>query len=403
MRRPIFSCLIASFSFASFFFTVACGSNDAGDEGPAPIKVGAIFALTGATSDVGTTYAEGIRGYVDWVNQNGGVEGRPLELIFQDYGYKVDQAELLYTQFVQEGAVVFQGWGTGDTEALRRRIADDKIPFMSASYSYVLGNPEQAPYNFLVGTTYSEQLFIVLDWILENHDAPEAPSVALMHHPSPFGLSPFEQGGKDYAESKGVKLTAHEMSRGATDYTAELTKIREEGAQYVVFQNTSGPVSLVLKNARGMGLDIDFLCLNWCTNELLTELAPEAAEGVVGSMLFSPPGPGVEGLHDPAAYLEARGESLEEKGSVYGQGWWTIAVMIEGVRRVLAEGKDLTGENIKVALESIVDLDTGGVTFPITFTAQDHRGSKGMKLFRVENGTWQQLTDFRTSGYAPAE
>ncbi len=394
---PVVACLIGlSLSFG-------CGSGNDEAAGPAPIKIGAIFALTGPTSDVGTTYAEGLRGFVEWTNQNGGVEGRPLELIFQDYGYKVDQAELLYTQFVQEGAVVFQGWGTGDTEALRGRIAADKVPFMSASYSYVLGNPDEAPYNFLVGTSYSEQLFILLDWILENHERPEAPSVALMHHPSPFGLSPFEQGGKGYAERKGVKLTAHEMARAATDYTAELTKIREEGARYVVFQNTSGPVSLVLKNARRLGLDIDFLCLNWCTNELLPELALESAEGVVGSMLFSPPGPGIEGLKDAEAYLSSRGDSLQEKGSVYGQGWWTMAVMIDGVRRVVAEGKELTGENIKVALESITDLDTGGVTFPITFTARDHRGSKGMKLFRVENGEWQPLTDFRTSDHAPTE
>jgi branched-chain amino acid transport system substrate-binding protein len=397
-KWPLFpSVLIA------IILTVGCGSRDEGEGGPAPIKVGAIFDLTGVTSDVGTTYAEGLQGYVDWLNRNGGIEGRPIDLIFQDYGYKVDQAELLYTQFVQEGAVVFQGWGTGDTEALRGRIADDKIPFMSASYSYVLGNPEEAPYNFLVGTTYSEQFFILLDWILENHTGDETPSVALMHNPSPFGLSPYQQGGREYAKSKGIELTAHEMPRGATDYTAELTKIREEGAQYVVFQNTSGPVALVLRNARGLGLDIDFLCLNWCSNELLTELAGEAAEGVVGSMLFSPPGPEVEGLKDAAAYLESRGSSLEEKGSVYGQGWWTMAVMLEGVRRVVVEGKEVTGENVKMALESLENFDTRGVTVPITFTAEDHRGSNGMRLFKVENGKWHQLTDFRTTDYAPAQ
>ncbi len=55
MRCPIFPCLIALFSFASFLLAVGCGSKDAGDGGPSPIKVGAIFALTGATSDVGTT------------------------------------------------------------------------------------------------------------------------------------------------------------------------------------------------------------------------------------------------------------------------------------------------------------------------------------------------------------
>ncbi|MGE5251705.1 MAG: ABC transporter substrate-binding protein, partial [Bacteroidota bacterium] len=109
----------------------ACGSAAP----QAPIKVGAIFDLTGATADVGTPYAEGVKAYVDWLNAQGGVEGHPIELTSADYAYKVDVAEQLYTQYVSEGVVAFMGWGTGDTEALRTKIAEDKIPFMSASYS----------------------------------------------------------------------------------------------------------------------------------------------------------------------------------------------------------------------------------------------------------------------------
>ncbi len=63
------------------------------------------------------------------------------------------------------------------------------------------------------------------------------------------------------------------MPRGSTDYTAELTKIRESGAQYVVFQNTSGPASVALKNAHDLGLKATFFCLNWCTNVVTTRLA----------------------------------------------------------------------------------------------------------------------------------
>ena len=374
-------------------FLSACGEKP--DDGA--IRIGAIFDLTGPTADVGTIYARGIQDYFKWLEETDGVEGRPVELVFQDYGYKVDQAEQLYTRFVQEGAVAFLGWGTGDTEALRGRIAEDQIPFMSASYSHVLGNPEEAPYNFLVGTSYSDQLVIVLDWILENHVGDGVPAVALMHHPSPFGRSPYEQGGRDYAASKGVELTAHEMPRGATDYTAELTRIRESGASHVIFQNTSGPVAVALKNARDLSLDLEFYCLNWCTNEVLTELAGEAAEGVVGSVTFSPPGDEVTGLADATAFFEGRGGSLEEMGMVYGQGWTTAAVMVEGLRRVLAQGQEPTGGNVKAALESFRDFDTGGVTAPLTYSAEDHLGARGMRLFEVREGLWRPLTGFRTA------
>ena len=363
-----------------------------------PIKVGAIFDLSGPTSDVGTPYAQGLQDYVKWRNQNGGVSGHEIKLIFQDYGYEVPRAEQLYTQFVQEGVQAFMGWGTGDTEALRARIADDKIPFMSASYSHILGNPKEAPYNFLVGTTYSDQFIIVLKWILEDWQAGGGsgpPVVAFMHHPSPFGLSPWEQLGREFAQQNGIDATAYEMPRGATDYTTELTRIQESGARYVVFQTVSSPAALALKNASSLGMDdVTFICLNWCADEILVDLAGEAAEGMIGAMPFTPPTVAVEGMKAPAEFLESQGSSVQEKGLHYVQGWWTMAVMAEGIRRTIDEGQALTGENIKAALESLRDFETGGVTAPITFTPEDHRGSKAMRLFKVENGEWKQLTDF---------
>ena len=97
------------FVIASLVLT-ACGGGGGGGGGNEPIKVGAIFDLTGATGDVGTPYAEGVKGYVEWLNNNGGVEGHPIELISADYAYKVDVAEQLYTQYVSEGVVAFMGW-----------------------------------------------------------------------------------------------------------------------------------------------------------------------------------------------------------------------------------------------------------------------------------------------------
>ena len=394
MKTPKLTTL--SLAALALLSLVACGGggDQVADDGTGAIKIGAIFDLTGPTSDVGTPYADGLRDYVTWFNQQGGLDGREIDLLFQDYGYKVDQAEQLYSQFVQEGVVAFMGWGTGDTEALRGRIADDQIPFMSASYSHVLGNPAEAPYNFLAGTTYSDQLFIVLDWILENNSGVD--KVAIMHHPSPFGRSPYDQGGKDYAASKGVELELHEMARGSTDFTAELTRIVESGASHVIFQNVSTPVALAVRNASELGHDLDFYCLNWCTNEVLTDLAGDAAEGVIGSVIYSPPGEGIEGLADAEAYLQSTGSSLAEAGMPYAQGWWTMALMIEGVKRAAAAGP-VTGEAIRDALESMQSFDTGGVTTPISFSSTDHRGLKGMRLYQVKDGKWQQLSDLITA------
>jgi len=374
------------------------GGADADPDGTGPIPIGAIFDLTGPTADVGTDYAEGIQAYVEWLNGQGGIEGRPVELIFQDYGYQVARAEQLYSQFVQRGVVAFMGWGTGDTEALQRRIVEDELPFTSASLSHRLGNPEEAPYNFLVATTYSDQFLIVLDWIKEDFVAKGgtgAPVVALMHNASPFGLSPWQQLGEAHAAEIGIEAATYEMPRGATDFTAELTQIRQAGAQYIVFQNTSGPAALAIRNARSLGLDATFVCLNWCSNRLLVDLAPEVTDGVIGAMPFAPVSSDLDGTDVIRAFLEAQGVDPSEKSNALTQGWWTMAVLVEGIRRTMQQGQSVTGANIKAALEQMTDYETGGVTVPLSFTSTDHRGAKALRLFRVESGVWVPLTDFR--------
>ena len=389
---------IVSIALGTTLFS--CGTSAPSDDGAGAIKIGAIFDLTGATADVGIDYADGVRGYVEWINAQGGIAGHPIDLSYQDYAYKVDRAEQLYSQFVQEGAVVFMGWGTGDTEALRLRIAEDQIPFASASLSHVLGDAAESPYNFLVATTYSDQFKIVLRWIAEDHrtrGGTGAPQVALMHSASPFGMSPWVYGGEAYAGKIGVDVTRYEMSRGATDFTAEFTRIRHAGAEYVVFQNTSAPVAVALRSARSLGINATFVCLNWCSNALLMRLVGEDAEGLVGAIPYAPLTADVPGVQPLREYLESRGESYVDRTNAYTQGWYTFSIFTEGLRRVIDAGQDLTGPNIKAALETIRDFDMGGVTMPITFTTTDHRGSKGLRLFRVENGAWTPLTDFLTA------
>ncbi len=374
----------------------ACGGG--GGESAEPIKIGAIHDLTGPTSDVGTPYAEGLKGYVAWRNENGGINGRPIELISADYGYKVDVAEQLYTQYVQEGVVAFQGWGTGDTEALRSRIAADKIPFMSASYSANLLDMEAAPYNFMIGTSYSDQAIIALRWAMDDWKAAGndgAPKVAFIHHDSPFGKSPIPDA-QAFAEANGIAFTAIPMPKGVTDYVAELAQAQQFGANYIIVHTVSSPAAVLVKDAQSQGLkdSIKFINLNWCADEIFIELAGDAAEGVVGAIPFTPPSSPVPGHEEPDNWLKAQGSSLAEKGLHYSQGWWTMAVMAEGVKRVLDAGEELNGENLRAALEGIKDFDTGGVTATISFSPESHKGNNALRLFQVQDGKWVQISDY---------
>lgn len=365
-----------------------------------PIKIGAIFDLTGATADVGKPYSQGQIAFIDWKNANGGVGGRQLELLSQDYAYDVAKAEELYTQFVtQDQVVVFSGWGTGDTEALRPKITQDKIPFISASYSAALANPAETPYNFLVAPTYSDQLIIGMKWALEDWAAnggSGAPKFAYLINDSPFGRSPLADGNA-FAAANGVETPLEVPSpRGATDLTPQLTQIQEYGANYVFLQNVSSPAALALKNAKSLGLsDLQFVCLNWCANELLVKLAGADAEGVVGTIPFNP----VDTAGAETALAFAKEQAIDYGGadSTFVQGWWAMSILISGIEKTLADGKELTGENIKASLESMGEIDTGGVTQPVSFSATDHAGSKALRVFQVTNGVWEPVTDFMTA------
>ncbi len=360
-----------------------------------PIKIGAIFDLTGATADVGTPYSKGQIAYIDWRNANGGVAGRPLQLISQDYAYEVPRAEELYTQFVtQDGVVVFSGWGTGDTEALKGRISEDQIPFISASYSAELADPAKTPFNFLVAPTYSDQMIIAMKWALEDWKAKGntgAPKFAYLFNDSPFGRSPLADGTA-FAQANGVETPLEVPSpRGATDLTPQLTQIRDFGANYVFLQNVSTPAALAIKNARSLGLDIQFVCLNWCANELLIKLAGADAEGVVGAIPFDP---AAEGAKVALEFAKEKGIDYGGATSTFVQGWTAMSILVAGIERTLADGKELTGENIRNTLQTMGGIDTGGVTQPIVFTETSHAGAKSLRLFQVKNGVWEAITDF---------
>jgi branched-chain amino acid transport system substrate-binding protein len=378
----------------------ACGGAPASSGGKDPIKVGAIFDLTGATGDVGTPYSEGVKGYVEWLNAQGGVEGHPIDLISADYAYKVDVAEQLYTQYVSEGVVAFMGWGTGDTEALRTKVAEDKIPFMSASYSAALVDMAAAPYNFLIGTTYSDQAIIAMRWALDDWKAKGesgAPKFAVIHHDSPFGQSPVEDA-KAFAEANGAEFMALAMPKGATDFVAELAQMESFGANYVIIHTVSSPAAVLLKDAARQGFKGQFVCLNWCADEILVNLAGDAANGVMGAIPFTPPSVPVAGHNDAVAFLKTKGTTLEAATLHYTQGWWTMATMTEGIRRVLKEGKEVNGENIRAALETIQGFNTGDVTSTINFSPTSHKGNNSLKLYKVENGKWVQVSDFIAAG-----
>ena len=89
---------------------------------------------TGPTQTVGVFLCPGYHDYIALVNSKGGINGKRVKLLSMDYAYKMPEALNLYKKFKdQDKVVAIQGWGSGDTEALKEQVAKDQMPYWSAS------------------------------------------------------------------------------------------------------------------------------------------------------------------------------------------------------------------------------------------------------------------------------
>ncbi len=176
------------------------------------IKVGGIFDLTGVTSDVGKSFAQGVRDGVAWTNENGGINGKKIHLFDVDYGYKIPEAVGSYKRMVGDNQVVMiNGWGTGDTEALKTQVNADKMPYISASFSGHLTDPAKTPYNFFVAPSYSDQLRAWLSWVKDDwKDKTRNPRVAFYYGDNAYGKAPME-AGRRFCKENGIDLVDEEI------------------------------------------------------------------------------------------------------------------------------------------------------------------------------------------------
>jgi branched-chain amino acid transport system substrate-binding protein len=387
---------LLAFLNAIILVAAACGASvptGGGDAPKEPIKIGGIFDLSGATSDVGVPYADGVKDYVAFVNASGGVNGRKITLVSDDYAYQIPRAEELYNRLVtQESVVAIMGWGTGDTIAMTPKITKDKLPFMSASYSAdLVADVAKTPYNFMIGQTYSDQARLVLKYIKDNWKGTSPPKVSLAYGDNAFGKSPIEDA-KKYMQENGITNTSDVvMPAGVLDLSPQLLSVKAQTPDFLLMQNTSAPVAVAAKSAKTAGLDKTVLAtLNWGYGEKTIELAGAAAEGMLGVAPFvglSDEAPGLKEIRD---WNDKSGKDWKKQPVNYVQGWLTMKVMVEGLRRVQGE---LTGEKLKAALEALSAYDTGGIADKITFSSKSHKGALAARVFKVQGGKWVRILD----------
>lgn len=373
--------------------------------------VGHLADLTGPTASIGVAYANGIADTMDWYNENGGVNGATLDYQTIDYSYQAPRAVSIYQDWVSEGVLAIQGWGTADTEALIEFVAEDEIPYFSASYSGALTDPtgeganseEAAPYNFFYGPSYSDACRALAEWSWgdwqENGDG-STPVWVHMGDNHPYPNSPL-RGCTEYAEELGFEVAdpiVYSMAPG--DFTAQCLTLQEIEADYAYLANIAGTNIAMLNSCDNTGTDVQFVSNVWGYDENVMRAAGSSADGVVLAVrtetIWGDDSPGLERV----AEIAPEGEYPVLS---YLAGVCSAAYMVEAMAGA-AEAGEVTGPAIKdyiEAQENWVPAGLEGVCFPSTWTDTDHRGLLTVSIYRghVDGQTeGQEIAELMASG-----
>lgn len=340
------------------------GATALGHAAEKEIVIGGSIPMSGVFAFAGIGIHAGIQDYVKMVNDAGGIEGHMLRYVPEDSGYKVDVSVAAYKKITSQNDVTFY---YGDSTAFSKTINPElnranTILMSGASFATELNDPENYPFQFIAGPDYTEMFGIMLRYIAD--EKPGA-KVAFIYSDTEFGRDPIDES-KALAEELGLTVPLEIMTPpGSVDVSTEIAKLRRARPDYAIFHGyILGPIPEFIGQARTMGMDTQFMGTFWTMDNSTVMQMKDVADGFMGVMPY-------RYYYDdsaPAPMLEKIREMRPEYQNVpYIQGFLSAMIYAETARRVLQDGKEMTAENLKAALNSIEDFDTGGlIGVPIT-------------------------------------
>lgn len=321
------------------------------------IVLGGSIPMTGPFAFAGIQFDRGLKDYVEWINAQGGIEGHRLRYVGEDTGYQQDQSVAVFRRITSREDVNFYfGDSTAFQQTINRELDRRDILMTGASFASELNNPDQYPLQFLLGPDYSEQVGILLSYIAdENPDA----RVAFIHSDTEFGRDPIAFG-RNMAEQLGLTVAATIVTPpGAADISSAALELRRARPDYAIFHGyVLSPIPDFIQRARQMGMDTRFMGTYYTMDQGIINEMGEAADGFMGVMPY-------RYYYDeegPAPIMDAIRELHDEyQSTTYIQGWMTGVLITEIAGETIRAGKELTGSNMRESLNSLRDIDTGGI------------------------------------------
>ena len=374
-------------------FLLASGSPEAAE----PIKIGAVFSLSGPAAAIGTPTKLVTQMVVEKINKEGGINGRPIELVMGDTESEPTKAVMVVKKFINVDKVAaIIGPDTTDLGmAVKKLVEDSGVPTVMTvggdpvimgggplgTFKWVFKSPQRS-------STAVEKLYGYLK-------KSNLTKIALITASDGFG-----KDGKGWliklAPNFGITIVGDEsFNPKDTDVTAQLSKLSSTSPDALICWTIGPAAAIVAKNVRQLGLKEPLFQCHGIPDPKYVELAGPSADG---SSMPSTKLMAWEQLPETDPQKKVIKDFIHLYNDVYqinkqfpinthsGYAWDAIYLVADAMKKVGVEPDKLRDEIEKTK-------DHIGISGIYNQNSEDHNGlnTDSMIIVRVENGQWKLI------------
>jgi len=338
------------------------------------ILIGGVGPITGEAATFGQSTYEGCELAIDEWNQNGGVLGKKIKLIFQDDKGDPTEAATVWTKLItQDKVVAIVGTVMSKCSLAGAPICQqNKVPMISpASTSAKV--TEVGDYIFRACYLDSFQGTIGAKFCYENLGVRTAACIFDVGNDYTKGLAEYFRD--KFIELGGTIVGFEAHPTGTTDFKAQLTKIISNKPEIIYISDYYNDVALITRQARELGFKGHFVGADGWDSPELVKLAGSAVENGFFTNHFS--------KDDPRPIVQEFVKKYQAKYNKVPDCLAALAydatyIMLDAIKRA----KSTDPEKIKKALtETNIDVIGGMITFD-----QNRNPTKSLVIISIKNG-----------------
>ncbi len=344
------------------------------------ILMGMSAAFSGSAKELGRQMKLGIDTYFNEVNDNGGINGRKLNLVSLDDGYEPNRALDSMKDLVENRKVfgVIGNVGTPTAEVTVPYSVEKKALFFGAfTGANLLRKDPPDKYVFNYRASYSEETAYIVEYLVDIKKLRPSEIAVFAQNDSygDAGFSGVVKAMQKYKYSKSQILRVG-YNRNTLEIEEAVNTVLKNKSRLkaVVMVCTYKPGAKFIQQLKDQNLNLIFTNVSFVgSNALAEELAGLGAKYATGIIVTQV----VPHYESNAATIINYREQLkkhfpsEEPGFVSLEGYLSAKVFCEAVSRT---GKNLTTDSLINSLESIRDLDIG-IGSIINYGPSEHQGS----------------------------